>query len=113
VGVSSGASRVLADVAAADELLVIRLDGKHRDEPDQLRRRRGDPDDVRASGDVAIEALKRIRRADLWQCSAGEAYERQHVCLGLLEKRGDLRLLPLELADGVAQLGGPPRRRGR
>src|SRR4051812_37706757 len=58
--------RLLADVAAPDEPFVVRLDGEHRDQPDQARVVGRDPDDVGAVDDLAVEALNRIRGADFY-----------------------------------------------
>jgi hypothetical protein len=55
----------LADVAAADESLVIGLDREHRDEPDQRWVVGEAADDVGAPPDLAVEALKRVRPAQL------------------------------------------------
>ena len=54
-----------------------------------------------------------IRRADLGPVLGREGVEREHVGLGVLEQRGDLRQPPLELLDGVTQPPRGPRRRPR
>jgi hypothetical protein len=84
-------------------MTVIGFDGEHRDEPDQAVVVGEDPDDVGAPSDLAVEALKRIRRSDLGPVLGRERVEREHVGLGLVEQRRDLRQPALELADGVAQ----------
>src|SRR3954447_26276448 len=99
--------RLLADVAAPDQPLVVGLDGEHRDEPDQAGVVGEDADDVGAAGDLAVEALERIGGADLGPVLGRERVEGQHVGLGVLEQRGDFRQPALELLDGVAQ---PPAR---
>ena len=84
-------------------MTVVGLDGQHRDQPDQRGVVGEDPDDVGAPADLAVEALKRIRGPQLAPVLGREGVERQHVGLGLVEQRGDLRQPPLELGDGVAQ----------
>src|SRR3954453_1461588 len=101
-GAQSG-HRLLADVAASDEPFVVGFDGEHRAQPDQAGVVGEDPDDVGAPGDLAVEALKRIRGADLGPVLGREGVEGEHVGLGVLEQRGDLRQPALELLDGVAQ----------
>jgi hypothetical protein len=84
-------------------MTVVGLDGEHRDQADQRRVVGKDPDDVGAPGDLAVEALKRVGRADLRPVLSRERKEGQHVGLGILEQRGDLRQPALELLDGVTQ----------
>src|SRR3954471_5761588 len=54
-------------------------------------------------------AISRLKRSSglvdliLGQCSAREIVEGEHIGLGVLEQRGDLRQSALELADGVTQ----------
>jgi len=84
-------------------MTVIGFDGEHRDEPDQRGVVGDDPDDVGAPSDLAVEALKRIRRSDLGPVLRRKRVEREHVGLGVFEQRRDLRQPPLELRDGVAQ----------
>jgi hypothetical protein len=88
-------------------MTVIGLDRQHGDQPDQRGVVGEDPDDVGAPGDLAVEALKRIRRSDLGPVLGREGVEGQHVGLGLLEQRRDFRQPALELLDGVTQ---PPAR---
>jgi hypothetical protein len=54
--------RLVADGAAADESFVIGFDGEHRYQRDGALVVGEDADDG-AAGDLAVEALKRIRRA--------------------------------------------------
>jgi hypothetical protein len=49
---------VLADVAVADEPLVVGLDREHRDEPDHGGGVGEDPDHVGSASDLAVEALE-------------------------------------------------------
>jgi hypothetical protein len=84
-------------------MTVIGFDGEHRHEADQRGVVGKDAHDVGAPGDLAVEALKRIRRSDLGPVLGRERVEREHVGLGLVEQRRDLRQPALELADGVAQ----------
>jgi hypothetical protein len=88
-------------------MTVVGLDREHRDQPDQGGVVGEDPNDVGPAGDLAVEALKRIRRADLRPVLGREGVEGQHVGLCVLEQRGDLRQPALELLDGVTQ---PPAR---
>jgi hypothetical protein len=83
-------------------MTVVGLDGEHGDEPDQCAVVGEDPDDIGAACDLAVEALKRIRRADLGPVLGRERVERQDVGLGVVEQRRDLRQPPLELLDSVA-----------
>jgi hypothetical protein len=84
-------------------MTVIGLDRQHRDEPDQRGVVGEDPDHVGAAGDLAVEALKRIRGADLGPVLGGERVEGDHIGLGLLDHRRHLRQPTLELVDGLAQ----------
>ena len=59
------AHRLLADVAAPDQPLVIGLDRKHRVEPDEAGVVGEDADHVGAARDLAVEALERIRASQL------------------------------------------------
>jgi hypothetical protein len=66
-------------------MTVVGLDREHRDQPDQGGVVGEDADDVGAPGDLAVEALKRIGRADLGPVLGREGVEREHVGLGLFE----------------------------
>jgi hypothetical protein len=68
-----------------------------------------DPGDVGAAGDLAVEALQRVGRAQLAVMGGRERVEGEDVLFGLLEHGGDLGQPALELADGVAE---PPARLG-
>jgi hypothetical protein len=46
-------------------MTVVLLDREHRDQPDHRAVVGEDPDDVGAPSDLAVEALKRVRRAQL------------------------------------------------
>jgi hypothetical protein len=52
-------------VASADEPFVVLFDREHRGEPDQGTVVGEGPDDVGAAADLAVEALERVRRAQL------------------------------------------------
>jgi len=82
-------------------MTVIGLDREHRHQPDQRGVVGEDPDDVGAPGDLAVEALKRIRRSDLRPVLGREGVERQHVGLGVLEQRCHLGQPTLELLDSI------------
>jgi hypothetical protein len=79
VGVSMGPlleerpHRLGGQVAPADQPLVVLLDGEHRGQADQALVVGEDADDVGAPADLAVEALKRIGRADLAPVSVGKA----------------------------------------
>jgi hypothetical protein len=83
-------------------MTVIGLDRQHGDQPDQRGVVGEDPDDVGAPGDLAVEAFKRIRRADLGPVLGREGVEGEHVGLGVVEQRCHLGQPALELLDGVA-----------
>jgi hypothetical protein len=68
-----------------------------------VRRRREDGDDVGASADLAVEALKRVRRSAAWGSARRETRKRENVVFGVLEQRRELRQAGLELRDGVAE----------
>src|SRR3954467_14650326 len=84
-------------------MTVVGLDREHRDQPDQRGVVGEDPHDVGAPCDLAVEALKRIRRSDLRPVLGRERVEGQDVGLGVLEQRSDLRQPAFQLADGVTQ----------
>ena len=94
--------RMLGDIAAADEPLVVGLDREHQNEPDQRCLVGEDPDDVGAPADLAVEALERIRGSELGPVGGGKFLEGEDVLLGLFEHRGNLGQRTFELGDRLA-----------
>jgi hypothetical protein len=60
-------------------MTVVCLDREHRDQPDQRGVVGEDPNDVGPAADLAVEALKRIGRAQLGPMLDREREEREHV----------------------------------
>ena len=98
--------RVVAQVASAYEPLVVLLDDHARSEPDQGAVVGEDADDVGAAADLAIDALQRVRGAQLRPVIGREAVEGEQILLGLLQERRHFRqrlAQPLErVADELA-----------
>jgi hypothetical protein len=80
----------LGEVAAGDEPLVVLLDQQRAGEADQALIVGEDADDVGAAADLAVDALERVRAAQLGPVLAREAIEGQQVLLGALEQFADL-----------------------
>ena len=64
----------------------VLFDQEHAGEPDQRRVVGEDADDVGAPADLAVDALERVRRAQLAPVLGREAVEREQVLLGGLEQ---------------------------
>jgi hypothetical protein len=84
-------------------MTVVLLDRQHRDQPDQRGLVGEDADHVGAPADLAVEAFKRVRAAQLGPVLGREGVEGQDVLLGVLEHRRDLRQRSLELRGGLAE----------
>jgi hypothetical protein len=69
------------------------LDQDRAGEADGRRVVGEDPDDVGAASDLAVDALQRVGRAQLWTSARRERVEGQQVLLGGLEQSADLRCL--------------------
>ena len=82
-------------------------------EPDQRGVVGEDADDVGAPADLAVEALQRIRRAQLAPVRGRERVEGEDVGFGVLEQRRDLRQPAVEVRDGFARAGRAPARASR
>jgi hypothetical protein len=76
-------------VVAADQPLVALFDAEHAGESDQRMVVGEDADDVGAPTDIFVEALERVRRAQLAPVRRRERVEREDVRLGVLEHAGD------------------------
>ena len=79
-----------SQVASGDEPFVVLLDQEHAGEPDQRGVVGEDADDVGAAADLAVDALERVRGAQLAPVLGREAVEGEQVLLGLGEQLGDL-----------------------
>ena len=64
-----------------------------------------DADDLGAALDLAVEALDRVGRVQLGPVLLREAHVGEHVGLGLVHQRGELRDLGAELVGDLAPLG--------
>jgi hypothetical protein len=84
-------------------MTVVLLDAEHPSQADQRLVVGEDPDDVGASADLLVEALKRVGGAQLAPVRRREGVEGQDVGLGVLEQRGDLRHAPLQMRDGLGE----------
>src|SRR5215210_3635453 len=93
--------RVVAEVAAADEPLVVLFDDDARCEPDERAVVGEDADDVGAPADLAVDPLERIRRAQLRPVVCREAVEGEQVLLGLFQERRNLRQRLAQSLEGV------------
>ena len=71
-----------AEVAAADEPLVVLLDHEAGREPDQRGVVGEDADDVGAAADLAVDPLERVGGAQLAPVVGGEGVEGEQVLLG-------------------------------
>jgi hypothetical protein len=76
-------------------MTVVLLDAEHADEPDQRAVVGEDADDVCASADLLVEALERVRAAQLRPVRRWERVEGEDVLLGVFEQPGDLGQLAL------------------
>jgi hypothetical protein len=85
-------------------MTVVLLDSEHRGQADQRAVVGEDPDDIGASADLAVEALKRVGASDLAPVVCGEAVEGQDVVLGGLEHPGDLGQGALQRRDRFGEL---------
>jgi hypothetical protein len=113
---------VVAEVAVADEPLVVLLDDDAGGEPDQGSVVGEDADDVGAAADLAVDPLERVRRAELRPVHQREGVEGEQVLLGFFQERRDFRQwfaqpverVACELARGVAVVGveDRPQERG-
>jgi hypothetical protein len=90
-------------VAAADEPLVVLLEAEHADEPDQRAVVGEDADHVGAPADLLVEALERVRAAELRPVRRRERVEGEDVLLGLLEQGGHLGQLAVEVGDRLRE----------
>jgi hypothetical protein len=82
---------------------VVLLAAEHPDEPDQGAVVGEDADHVGAAADLLVEALGRVRRSELGPVRRRERVEGEDVLLGLLEQRGDLGQLAVEVGDRLGQ----------
>jgi hypothetical protein len=89
------------------------LDQQRPDQADHRAVVGEDADDVRASGDLLVDPLEVVGRAQLGPVGRWEAVEGEQVLLGLFEQRGDLRNRRRQPLDhrgcsvpGVAQILG-------
>ena len=82
---------MLADVAAADEPLVVGLDGEHRDQADEAGVVGEDADDVGAAADLAVEPVS----GGCWVVRGESVGERTVEFTGPLGGRADI------VVDGV------------
>ena len=94
--------RVVAEVAAADEPLVVLLDHDAGGQPDQRAVVGEDADDVGAAPDLAVDPLERVGLAQLAPVVGGEGVEGEQVLLGLLEQVGDPRQRLAQAFERVA-----------
>ena len=81
-------------------MTVVVFDAEHAGEPDQAVVVGEDADDVGAATDLAVEALERIRAAQLAPVIGRERVEGEDVVLGVFEHRRDLAQAPVEVRDG-------------
>ena len=68
-----------------------------------MRRRGKMPTTSVRPADLAVEALERVRVAELRPVLSRKLVEREDVFLCLLDHRGDLRQATLELCDGLGE----------
>jgi hypothetical protein len=80
-------------------MTVVGLDREHRDEPDQAGVVGEDADDIGAPADLAVEALERVRAAQLAPVISRERVEGEDVGLGVFEHGRDLAQAPVEMRD--------------
>ena len=86
-------------VATVELPLVVLLQQQRADQPHDGRLVGKDTHDLGAALDLRVEPLQRIGAVDLRPMGLGKRHERQHVGLGLVHHRGELR-------EALAQLIG-------
>jgi hypothetical protein len=74
--------RLLREVSAGQQPLVVLLDQQRADQPDHGAVVREDPDDVRAPGDLLVDALDVVGRAQVRPVGGREAVEGEQILLG-------------------------------
>jgi predicted amidophosphoribosyltransferase len=84
-------------------MTVVLFDGQHAGQADQALVVGEDAHDVGAPGDLAVEALQRIRRAQLRPVRRREGVAGEDVFLGVGQHAGDLRQRAFEARDRLAE----------
>jgi hypothetical protein len=84
-------------------MTVVLFDQHRAGEPDQARVVGEDADDVGAAADLAVDALERVRAAQLGPVLAREGVEAEQVALGIEQQLGDLRRDRLQALDDLSE----------
>ena len=101
------------EVAALHQPLVVLLEQQRAGEADHGLVVGEDPDDVRAAADLFVDALQRVRGAELGPVLARERVERGQVLFGFLEQLADLRRDRREALEHAGRRAVWPARRSR
>ena len=88
---------------AVSFMTVVLFDQQRAGEPDQGGVVGEDADDVGAAADLAVDALERVRAAELGPVLARQRVESEQVGLGVEHELGDLRRDRLQALDDLGE----------